>query len=105
MKRTYQFVQQRGTVICQMPGAREVEMPVVQGIFKHATPEMLFELLKDPQVALKITLEALRIASWPVLRLFPRDYLKACLPAAELREGRLRALEFMLGGPARRGAR
>jgi hypothetical protein len=96
LKRTSHFVQPRGMVVCQVPGAGEVTLPVVQSIFKHATPEALFELLKDPQVARKYTLEALRVAPWPVLKLFPREWLKTCLHDADLSEGRTRALEFML---------
>ena len=96
MKRTHRWVKPVGTVAVQLPAGEEIEIPVVQGILKHLSPEALFELLKDPQVARKYTLEALRVAPWQVLRHFPREWLKACLPQARLPEGRARALEFML---------
>ncbi|HET6383722.1 MAG TPA: hypothetical protein VFJ58_10045 [Armatimonadota bacterium] len=96
MKRTYRFVQPSGTVLCWMPGVGDVTLPVVQGIFKHAAPEALFELLKDPKIAQKYTLEALRVPPWPVLKHFPRQWLKTCLASADLPAGRRRALEFML---------
>lgn len=96
MKRTYHWVQPSGTVVVRLPEGEEIELPVVQGILKHASVEELFELLKDPQVARKYTLEALRIAPWPVLKHFPREWLRACLAQATLPEGRTRALKFML---------
>ncbi|NCO33757.1 MAG: hypothetical protein AUJ92_05945 [Armatimonadetes bacterium CG2_30_59_28] len=96
MKRTYRFVQPSGTVVCAIPGKGEIELPVVQGILKHASRESLFDLLKDPDIALKYTLEALRVAPWSALQHFPREWLKECLPKADLREGRARAVEFML---------
>ena len=96
MRSGQRFVKPSGTVVVRMPDGGEIEIPVVQGILKHASPEALAELLKDPRVARKYTLEALRVAPWPVLRLFPREWLKACLPQARLPEGRLKALEFML---------
>ena len=96
MKRTLHFVQPSGTAVCEVPGVGEITLPVVQGIFKHASAETLTELLKDPTVARKYTLEALRVAPWPVLKLFPRPWLKSCLRQAQLSEGRTRALEFLL---------
>ena len=96
MKRTFRYVQPSGTVVCRMPDVGDLNLPVVQGIFKHLAPDALSELLKDPQIARKYTLEALRVAPWPVLGLFPREWLKTCLRDADLPEGRTRALEFML---------
>lgn len=96
MKRNYRFVQPSGTAVCKLPGGKAVELPVVQGILKHPSSEALFHLLTDPEIARKYTIEALRIAPWQVLRLFPRDWLKECLSQAELPDGRTRALEFML---------
>ena len=40
--------------------------------------------------------QALRRLPWSALRRFPRTWLLACLPDADLTEGRRRALEFML---------
>lgn len=68
----------------------------MQGILKHPSSEALFYLLTGPEIARKYTIEALRIAPWQVLRLFPRDWLKECLAQADLPESRTRALEFML---------
>ena len=96
MKRTQRFVQPSGMVVCRLPDGEAIEIPVVQGILKHLNPTQLADLLTDPEVALKYTLEALRVAPWPVLSRFPRDWLIACLPQASLREGRARALDFML---------
>jgi len=102
MRRTLRFVQPRGTAVFHRPDGSAVEIPVVQGILKHLGIEDLLRLLTDPDVALKYTLEALRIAPWPVLRHFPRSWLLECLPKARLPEGRARAVEFMLAarGPA-----
>ncbi len=96
MKRARQFVQPRGKAVFPRPDGTTVEIPVVQGILKHLDVDELTRVLTDPQVALKYTLEALRIAPWPVLRLFPRSWLLECLPRARLPEGRARAVEFML---------
>jgi len=102
MRRTLRFVQPRGTAVFRRPDGSAVEIPVVQGILKHLGVEDLSRILTDPDVALKYTLEALRIAQWPVLRHFPRSWLLECLPKARLPEGRARAVEFMLSarGPA-----
>lgn len=96
MKRTYYFVQPSGMAVCKLPSGRAVELPVVQGILKHPSSEALSHLLTDPEIARKYTIEALRIAPWQVLRLFPRDWLKECLSQSDLPEGRTRAVEFML---------
>ena len=102
MKMDRQFVQPRGKTVFRGPDGSTVEIPVVQGILKHLDEDELARLLENPDVALKYTLEALRIAPWPVLRHFPRSWLLECLPKARLPEGRARAVEFMLSarGPA-----
>lgn len=96
MRASQRFAQPAGTVAVLLPDGRDVEIPVVQGILKHASLEALAELLRDPEVAPKYTLDALQVAPWPVVRLFPREWLKACIHQARLPEGRLQALEFML---------
>ncbi len=96
MKRTHRYVQPSGSVAVSLPDGQSLEIPVVQGIFKHASADALFDLLKDPEVAAKYTREALRIAPWQVLRHFPREWLKTCLSQAHLPEGRTRALEYLL---------
>ena len=96
MKRTYRFARCIGTVTCRFPSGEQVTLPVIPGILKHPLPEMLPELLQRPNVAYKYVLEAVRQASWPVLRQFPRDVLRACLDAAQVRPSRHRALLFLL---------
>jgi hypothetical protein len=96
MKLDRRWVQPRGVAVFRKPDGRAVELPVVQGILKHLGEDELGRLLANPDVALKYTLEALRIAPWPVLRHFPRGWLLECLPKARLPEGRARAVEFML---------
>ncbi len=96
MKRTSRFVQPVGTCPCTLEDGDTIQLPVVPGIFKHAAVETLPDLLRDPIVARKYTIEALRVAPWQVVRAFPRDWLLACLRQADLPDGRRRALEFML---------
>ena len=99
MKRTYRFVEPSGTVTCVVaPGEPPLEVPVFGGILKHPTTEQLAELLTDPVVVRKYTLEALRKAPWSALRRFPRGWLIACLRDARLPDGRRRALELLLSG-------
>lgn len=101
MKRTTRFVQPIGLAVCHLPDGQEVQLPIVPGIFKYAPAPELEGLLHDPAVARKYTLEALRVAPWQVLRLFPRDWLLECLQDASLRDSRRQALEFMLAPPER----
>jgi len=82
--------------MCRLPSGRQVLLPVIPGILKHSTPEGLPALLRDPDVAHKYTLEALRMAAWPILRQFPRDWLRECLGAACLKHSREAALTFLL---------
>jgi hypothetical protein len=96
MKRTYRFAVRTGTVTCALPGARRVVLPVIPGILKHPAPDELSSLLTRPAVVRKYTLAALRYASWPVLRQFPREWLRECVETAPLRPSRKRALRFLL---------
>lgn len=103
MKLDRQFAEPRGKAAFRLPDGTAVEIPVVQGILKHLDVDELARLLEDPDVALKYTLEALRIAPWPVLRHFPRSWLLECLPKACLPDPRARAVEFMLDGGGKAG--
>lgn len=96
MKQTCIFAQSMGTVTCTMPSGQEVALPIVPGILKHPSPEMLPNLLCRPDVARKYTLEALRKAAWPILNLFPKEWLRQCLPEAGLSRSRANALDFLL---------
>ena len=96
MKHTYRFVGSIGTVTCRFPSGNSVELPVVPGILKHPTPAMLPGLLKNPNVAYKYTLQALRKASWPILSQFPKNWLKECIDAAQIPPSRRKALIFLL---------
>lgn len=96
MKRTYRFVESLGTVRVKLQEGGEVTLPVFPGILKHPTTEELPDLLSRPSVARKYTSLALQKAPWQVLREFPRDWLKSCLTGTSLREGRERALRFLL---------
>jgi len=95
MKRAYRFVEPTGVVTCTIDGDR-FDLPVFAGVLKHPTVSQLRELLSDPVVVGKYTRDALRKLPWSALRRFPRGWLIACLPQANLTEGRRRALEFML---------
>jgi hypothetical protein len=97
VKRTVTFAGSVGTVRLEAEGGQIHRIPLFPGIFKHASPGELAELLSKTAVARKYTCEALRTAAWPILREFPRDWLRDCLPLAHLRPGRRRALEFLLG--------
>jgi hypothetical protein len=79
-----------------MAGGGEIAIPVVVGILKHPSAGELRELLREPVVARKYTMEALRKAPWSVLRRFPKAWLVECLPHARLRPSRARALWFLL---------
>jgi hypothetical protein len=97
MKRTSRFVRSQGVACCRLPTGEEIEIPVVPGILKHPTLDALVDMLTNPDVARKYTIAALREAPWPVLRQFPRHWLRRCLPEARLDPGRARALEFLIG--------
>jgi hypothetical protein len=96
MKRTYRFIEPSGVVTCVIDGT-PTGIPVFGGILKHPTIDQLARLLTDPIVARRYTCEALRKAPWNALRLFPRDFLIASLPSANIHDGRRRALELLLG--------
>jgi len=96
MKRTYHFVQSEGEVLCVLPSGCRVAVPLVSGLFKHASLEQLRPLLHDPAVARKYTILALQKAPWCVLRLFPRCLLEELLEEAALPTGRANALDFLL---------
>jgi len=98
MKQTCTFAQSLGSVTCKMPSGQEVILPIIPGILKHPAPEMLPSLLTRPGVAHKYTLEALRKAAWPVLCLFPKEWLRQCLPEANMSPSRADALAFLLSG-------
>jgi hypothetical protein len=67
------------------------------GIFKHASAEMLRELLKKPAAAKKYTLESLRVAPWSVMREFSPSWLRQHIDEAGLGPMRKKAILFMLG--------
>jgi hypothetical protein len=97
LKRTVTFARSLGTVRFEDKPGQVFEIPLFPGIFKHAAPGELAELLSDAAVVRKYTYEALRTAAWPLLKEFPRDWLRTCLSRVRLRPGRRRALEFLLG--------
>jgi hypothetical protein len=96
VKRTFPFAAPLGTVSASLAGVG-VEIPVFPGILKHPHPEELFWLLVRPTVLRKYTLEALRVAAWPLLRQFPPAWLLYHLPHASMRPERRRALLHLLG--------
>jgi hypothetical protein len=96
MKRTYRFARPVGTVRCAVSGGKALTIPVFPGVLKHPSASELPRLLKKPAVLRKYTIQALRTAAWPILREFPKAWLLTCLPDAGLREGRERAIRFLL---------
>ena len=74
----------------------EIKIPLFPGILKHLSVQDLPKVTKSRSTLIKYTREALKSAPWPVLREFPRSWLLACLAEVEMREGRRRALEFLL---------
>lgn len=96
MKRTTVFVKSVGSVRCLLSGKQTVLIPIFPGILKHPTVGQLRKLLSDPAVASKYTVEALKIAPWPVLRKFPAKWLKRCLSEAHLGRRRRQAILFLL---------
>lgn len=97
MKTTYRFVEHHEVVTCQCGSGESVRIPVIPGILKHPRPDQLRSLLVKPGVAEKYTVQALRKAAWPVLRQFPRAWLRQCLDRAELEPARHEAITFLLG--------
>src|SRR5205809_664904 len=96
MKRTVEFAKSRGIATCKLADGRMVKVPIVPGILKHPMPDELAGILSRPNAVRKYTIEALRHAAWPILRLFPKDWLKECLDDAGLRPGRRQALLYLL---------
>lgn len=96
MKRSHAFVSKVGTVKLKIPGGQELDIPLFPGILKHLSVAQLRETLTTTSSIRKYTCEALRTAPWPALKEFPRPWLRACLDQVEIREGRKRALEFLL---------
>ncbi len=97
MKRTVIFARSLGTVRFEAAPGQVFEIPLFPGIFKHAAPRELAELLSNAAAVRKYTSKALRSAAWPLLKEFPRNWLRICLPRVRLRPVRRRALEFLLG--------
>ena len=97
MKRTCHFAEPTGTIRCRLPSGAEITVPLMQGILKHPTQQAMPALLRNPAVVRKYTLEAIRTAPWSLLRAFPKAWLRQCIPEAQIRPGRRRALSFMLG--------
>jgi len=96
MKSTYRFAQHRAVATCRLTSGECIEVPVIPGILKHPHPDQLAGLLANPPVAEKYTKEALRKAAWPILRQFPRAWLRRCLDQATLPPARRKALAFLL---------
>ena len=96
MRRTYTFARSEGIVRCRLPTGETVALPVVTGILKHLDADRLRERLAHPEIARRYTREALRVAAWPILRMFPMAWLRECLPEARLRPGRAAALAYLL---------
>jgi hypothetical protein len=96
MKRTYTFVKKVGSLRYELSTGQEIDIPLFPGILKHLSVGDLTKSLNTPPALLKYTREALKSAPWPVLKEFPRSWLISCMDRAEIREGRRRALEFLL---------
>lgn len=96
MKRTLRFAKPIGTATCEMSPGNEITVPIIPGILKHPRPEELPALLSKPSVVRKYTMLALRKASWPILKQFPRAWLRLCLENAHLTPSRRQALVFLL---------
>lgn len=96
MKRTFRFAAKVATVPAVLDG-ETIELPVFPGILKHPRLEELPGLLCEPATARKYTVEALRVAAWPLLEQFPRAWLLHYLPDAPMRPQRRKALLFLLG--------
>jgi hypothetical protein len=96
VKRTCTFVKKIGTATFLTAEYGNIEIPLFPGILKHLCVEDLPKVVESRAALRKYTREALKTAPWPVLREFPPSWLCACLDDVQLREGRRRALEFLL---------
>jgi len=101
VKTTLHFVEHTAVVDCEVAPGKRIKVPVIPGILKHPRPEQLSALLAVPVVAEKYAMEALRKASWPILRQFPRAWLRECLERAAMKPSRRRALVFLLSSTPR----
>lgn len=84
-------------ISCWLSDGRSVDLPVVQGIFKHLPLEKLRVQLTDPLVLKKYTEEGIRRTTWSVLRAFSPDWIKECFAGMDVPEARRRAILFLLG--------
>ena len=96
MRRTYHFAESTDRVTCELGPGRSVQVQVIPGILKHPRLDQLPALLVRPHVARKYAATALSKASWPVLRQFPRQWLRECLELAPMKPTRREALAFLL---------
>ncbi|NQT93406.1 MAG: hypothetical protein HQ559_11645 [Lentisphaerae bacterium] len=96
MKCSYDFAVHTEEVTCELAPGRSIKVPVIPGILKHPRADQLSALLVKPRVVEKYTAEALRKASWPILRQFSRAWLRECLDRANIKPARRRALMFLL---------
>jgi len=91
------FARPLGSTPCVLSDGRRIALPVVPGVLKHSHPGELFSLLQNESVARKYTQLALQKAVWQVLKEFPSDWLVENLEQAQIRDGRRRALRYLLG--------
>jgi hypothetical protein len=96
MKRAVQFARPEGFVLFPCGPGRSVRLPLFTGLLKHPAPGQLKRLLKRPEVSTKYTQAALQKAPWPILKWFPRSWLRRVLPTTEMDASRRRAIEFLL---------
>lgn len=97
MKRPVHFARPEGYVPCPAGEGRKIRLPLFTGLLKHPAPGQLRRLLRQQDVAAKYTRVALREAPWPVLKEFPRSWLRHHLPATDMSPSRRRAIEWLLG--------
>jgi hypothetical protein len=96
VKCTLRYVRHEEEVACEVAPGKLIKVPVLPGILKHPRPDQLSALLAVPSIAERYTMEALRKASWPILRQFPKAWLRECLERAAVKPSRRRALTFLL---------
>lgn len=105
MMRNVVFVSPQGSAVGRTEAGEAIVVPLIPGLLKHLSLEELRPLLQEPEVLSKYTREALRWAPWPCLREFPFDWLRNCLEGGWLREGRARAIRYLLDAAEQRGER
>lgn len=96
MKRTYKFEKSLGNIIIKTKADSEIEIPIFQGILKHPHNEELPELLSNFHTACKYTIQAIKFASWPLLRQFPASWILTCMEKADIPENRRQAIKYLL---------